>query len=407
MGFGGFASKQVSFYMLRGTIVLCLYTPGSVDAQEIAGYLSLEPRVFFDEPLFPEQPDEGISPSAVASPEFRYEWNDGNDRLVVNPYLRIDADDDKRTHFDLREANWLHIDEPWVVRIGLGRVFWGVAESRHLVDIINQTDLVEDIDQEDKLGQPMMNVERYTGLGTIGLFILPGFRERTFPASDARLSGGVRIANDAVYESGAGRHRTDVALRFEQSLGRWDVGMSGFYGTSREPRLVPGVSAGDGLELVPHYDVIRQLGVDVQYTTGPWLLKLETIRRAGQGRTFNAVVAGFEHTLFSIKKGADLGILAEYLYDGRDTEAPVVSLEDDIFVGLRLALNDVNDTMLLVGSIFDRDDGGSVSLLEAQRRIGDRWLLEAELRWLREAKQPPFASVRNDSFATLRLARYF
>jgi hypothetical protein len=92
---------------------------------------------------------------------------------------------------------------------------------------------------------------------------------------------------------------------------------------------------------------------------------------------------------FSVKGGADLGILGEYLYDGRDTEAPVVSLEDDIFVGLRLALNDVNDTMLLVGSIFDRDDGGSVSLLEAQRRIGDRSLVEAELRWLREAKKLP------------------
>lgn len=407
MGFGAFASNQVSSYMQRGMIVLCLYTPVSVDAQEIAGYLSLEPRVFFDAPLFPGQPNEGISPSAVASPEFRFEWNSGNDRLVVNPYLRIDADDDERTHFDLREANWLHIDEPWAVRIGLGRVFWGVAESRHLVDIINQTDLVEDIDQEDKLGQPMINLERYTGLGTIGLFILPGFRERTFPAYDARLSGGVRITDDAVYESGAGRHRTDFGLRFEQSVGRWDVGLSGFYGTSREPRLVPALSADDGLELKPHYDVIRQLGIDVQYTTGPWLLKLETIRRGGHGRTFNAVVAGFEYTWFSVKGGADLGILGEYLYDGRDTEAPVVSLEDDIFVGLRLALNDVNDTMLLIGSIFDRDDGGSVSLLEAQRRIGDRWVVEAELRWLREAKQLPLTTLRKDSFATLRLARYF
>lgn len=32
------------------------------------------------------------------------------------------------------------------------------------------------------------------------------------------------------------------------------------------------------------------------------------------------------------------------------------------------------------------DTSDSVSLLEAQRRIGDRWLMEAELRWLREAK---------------------
>ena len=41
-------------------------------------------------------------------------------------------------------------------RVGVGKVFWGVTESQHLVDIINQTDLVENIDTEDKLGQPML-----------------------------------------------------------------------------------------------------------------------------------------------------------------------------------------------------------------------------------------------------------
>ena len=42
--------------------------------------------------------------------------------------------------------------------VGAAKVFWGTAESRHLVDIINQTDAVEDIDEEDKLGQPMVKV---------------------------------------------------------------------------------------------------------------------------------------------------------------------------------------------------------------------------------------------------------
>ena len=41
---------------------------------------------------------------------------------------------------------------------GVRRVFWGVAESNHLVDVINQTDAIENPDQEDKLGQPMLNL---------------------------------------------------------------------------------------------------------------------------------------------------------------------------------------------------------------------------------------------------------
>ena len=43
------------------------------------------------------------------------------------------------------------------LRAGIGRVFWGVTESYHLVDVINQTDLVENVDRKDKLGQPLVN----------------------------------------------------------------------------------------------------------------------------------------------------------------------------------------------------------------------------------------------------------
>jgi len=376
---------------------------------EWAGYLSVEPRVFVDSPTFPEQTDQTFSFSAVAAPEFRYEWNEGDDRLTVSPYLRFDADDDERSHLDLREANWLHFADPWTFRIGLGRVFWGVTESRHLVDIINQTDQVEDIDEEDKLGQPMISVERYTEHGNFSVFLLPGFRERTFPADDARLRGPLPIAEDmAVYESGSEDNHTDIALRWEHALGAWDIGASGFYGTGREPRLIRTTINPAREVLVPHYDVIGQAGLDLQYTRDAWLLKLEAIRRSGQGTTFSALATGFEYTLFGIHgSNADLGLLAEYLYDGRDANAPTAALDDDVFLGMRLALNDVNDTMLLFGAIVDRDQHGTTSFLEGQRRLWERWRLEVELRWLRNVEDPALVGFRQDSFLTIRLARFF
>jgi len=42
--------------------------------------------------------------------------------------------------------------------VGINSVFWRVVESNHLVDILNQTDLIEDIDGEEKLGQPMISL---------------------------------------------------------------------------------------------------------------------------------------------------------------------------------------------------------------------------------------------------------
>jgi len=373
-----------------------------------SGYLSFEPRVFVKEPLFPLQPAAGVSPSLVAAPEFRYQWGDGDDRIIISPYLRWDADDSRRSHGDLREASWLHVRGDWSWQVGLGRVFWGVTESRHLVDIVNQTDLVEDFDEEDKLGQPMVAVERWTPVGTFEVFLLPGFRERTFPAAKARLRGALPIDTDhAEYESGAKDRRLDMALRWSKAMGNWDLGLSGFHGTSREPRFLFRENAAQRPVLVPRYGIISQAGVDLQYTRGAWLWKFEAIRRSGTGRTFDALVAGLEYTLFDLGgRGIDLGLLAEYLYDGRDATAPPTIYQDDCFLGFRLALNDTQDTAILVGAMIDGN--AAFAVVEAERRLTAGWKFEAEARLLFGVDDGDrlLGGLRNDGFITLRLAKY-
>ena len=59
---------------------------------------------------------------------------------------------DQRTHGDIRELAYVHarvMIGSFVV--GIRKEFWGVTEFQHLVDVINQTDGVEDFDGEDKL----------------------------------------------------------------------------------------------------------------------------------------------------------------------------------------------------------------------------------------------------------------
>ncbi|MFV2090918.1 MAG: hypothetical protein ACC642_09680 [Pseudomonadales bacterium] len=387
--------------LLSGTAVA-----GSVDW---SGYVSLEPRIFFEAPLFPEQNDNRLSPSAVLAPEFRIEWQQGAQRLTISPYLRYDADDSNRTHADFREFLWQYLNGSWSVQAGLGKVFWGVTESRHLVDIINQVDQVEDYDEEDRLGQPMIAVERWTNFGVFTAFLLPGFRERTFPAADARLRGPLPVDTDrAEYQSGAKQSRLDLAFRWSNVIGDWDLGVSGFHGTSREPRfLLRGDMSGDGLVLIPRYDVIDQIGVDLQYTKGAWLWKLEAIGRQGSGKTFGASVAGFEYTFYALgDSGTDLGVLLEYLYDGRDETAPPTIYNDGWFAGFRLGLNDFEDTAILAGAIVE--DNGTFAIVEAERRLGEAWKFEAELRWLINVDPQDLylGGFRNDSFITLRVARY-
>jgi len=346
---------------------------------ELSGSLAGEVRGFVEKPKFPGQFSR-FQPSLAITPELSYESDDRRHQASVVPYLRLDAQDDDRTHADLREAYWRYIGDDWEALVGVNTVFWGVTESRHLVNIINQIDQVEDIDEEDFLGQPMMNLATQQDWGRLDLFVLPGFRTRTFPGRKGRLRSALPVDEDAAeFDSDLGRAHVDVAARYAHFLGDWDLGAYYFYGTGREPRLVPNAT---GTRLEPRYDLVHQGGLDLQYTQDAWLWKLEAIIREGQGDVFAAMVGGFEYTLFQVfESAADLGLLAEYLYDGRDEdEAPPTSFDNDVFLGSRLALNDVQDTTVLSGAVVDVEDGSTALFVEAERRLGASWKLEVESR---------------------------
>ncbi|MBT5457391.1 MAG: hypothetical protein HOK82_12345 [Rhodospirillaceae bacterium] len=319
-------------------------------------------------------------------------------------------DDDERTHGDVRALNWTHRADNWDVLAGVGRVFWGVAESRHLVDVINQVDLVENTDEEDRLGQPMVNVNLFTGFGSVGVFVLPGFRERTFADNEGRLRGAREIlVNDPRYDSGAEQYHVDFAARWWHTVGGLDVGVSHFHGTGREPRLLSETRGGKRF-FVPFYDQIDQTSIDAQITTGAWLFKLEGLTRTGQGDRFFATVAGFEYTLNGVGGSrADLGLLAEYHYDGRDDPDLLSSFDKDVFVGVRLGLNDTESTEILAAAIIDQSNQTTLLNLEAERRIGESWKVEMEARFLVNVDDSEIVlnGIRRDNHLLLRLSRFF
>ncbi len=395
--------------------VLALAITGVVAAPaaaelEIGGSSALEIRVFPNKTSYAGQRRATLSPSIVLEPEFIYVIGQGDDTLTLTPFMRLDSHDERRSHYDIREMTWVHLADNWDTTIGIGKIFWGVTESRHLVDIINQTDTVEGADGEDKLGQPLFNLNIITDWGTVGGYVLPGFRERTFADDDARLRGPKPIqADDATYDSSAGNKHVDLALRWSHTFGDVDIGLSQFYGTSREPGM-KSVTRFDGVAVFqPHYDIINQSALELQLTSGPWLWKLESIVRRGHGKDFMASVAGFEYTFYQIAESPmDIGVLAEYLYDGRDSSAPVTLADDDIFMGARLVFNDVEDSSILAGVVVDKNSRETSMSFEAERRLSDQLKIQAELRWFaRVPDNGSFSGIKNDDFLMIRLARFF
>jgi len=381
----------------------------SVQAGEWSGYIAGESRYFPESPLSANQYDD-FNLSLSAQPEYHHQWDDGYQTFTFVPFVRLDQHDSERSHFDIRELTWLKAAEDWELRVGIRKLFWGVTESQHLVDIINQTDLVEHPDTEDKLGQPMINLALIRDWGTVDLFVLPGFRERTFPGSEGRLlSGGIPIDTDQTrYESGAQEKHVDWAVRWEHSLGDWDIGLSHFSGTSREPRFLPSTDGAGRFVLTPYYEQINQTGLDLQITKEDMLWKLEMISRKDQDGRFTALTGGLEYTFVgAFETDADVGVVAEYLFDDRHDNA-ATPFENDFMLGMRLTLNDVQSTELLAGAIFDLDSSASFYLIEASRRLGESWKLSLDAYIYADMPRDDLAyGFRNEDFLQLELAWFF
>lgn len=396
----------------RRTLIIALLgsllSAGSAGADwDLSAQLDFQSRFFTDNVRWKGQDSRDVQFAITASADIRWRDRNSGQRVSVIPYARFDAVDDERSLLDLREAYWARSVDSVEILVGANVVFWGVTESVHLVDVVNQSDMVSDIDGEDKLGQPMVNLAIQKNWGLLSVYVLPFFRERTFAGADGRLRSPLSVdTNNARYTSADGRHHVDYAFRYSNFFGDFDVGVSWFKGTSREPRLLPDENAE---MLVPWYDQIRQLGVDLQYTGDAWLWKLETLLRDGYASTYLAAVGGFEFTRYRIAgSAADLGFLMEYQFDDRGPLEPVTIADNDVFMGTRLALNDAQDSSLLAGVAYDADTGETIVSIEAERRLGEDFLLELRARSFSGA-DPENATwaLARDHYLEIQVSRYF
>lgn len=370
-----------------------------------SGNVALETRHFSASALDPRQSNQSLSLSA--QPKFT--WEKSRDEvLVFEPFVRFDDADEERSHADIRELTWLKVSGDLEWRVGIDHVFWGVTETQHLVDIVNQTDNVESPGGDDKLGQPMLHLTWLQDWGVLDAFVLAGFRERTFPGVEGRLRSQPWVdSSQAQYQSADADSHIDTALRYSHYLGDWEFGLSAFSGTNRDPRFGIGNDAQGNTVLIPIYDQIRQLGLDLQGILGDWTWKLEAIRRDTPQGLYSASTAGFEYTFYGIQGSAvDMGTLLEYSHDSRGGQGSLMNR--DLFAGLRFTFNDVQSTDALVGFVVDTSNDAQSFRLEANRRLGEsnKLTLEAQT-YSSDVVGEPITSFSNDDFVRANLAWYF
>ncbi len=380
-------------------------------------------------------------------------WDDGAQSLSFKQFYRNDQMDESRSFTDVRELLWTRVADDFELNAGIGKVYWGVTETAHLVDIINQTDGVESIDGEQKLGQPMFQMLFERDWGNLDIFVMPVHRERTFAGPDARLSVGAEYS-DAIYEAAEDNRHVDVAARWSHYWDDFEYAISAFKGTSREPNLGAQVDsiAGDTIKVLPYYPLITQLGLEFQYLNEGWAWKFEGIYRDGMLKntqvlideqepisvifiaengdesgflgglfdgffpsgllladkeSYYATVAGFEFTQVGLwDSSTDLGWVVEHAYDSRQNGASLGAFEHDVFFANRWVANDDADSTLLVGVLYDYEYEDYSFSLEGNTRLFSGLSLTLEARVFEPVNGNPQYAFRDEDFVKLTFSYY-
>ena len=391
-----------------GALMACL-TASHVEAVEldISGNIGVESRLFFEENQFSDQLEK-FQNSFYIDSELYMSWNEGNDSITVNPFYRVDQKDQQRTHFEIRELSYIHASDDWELRAGIRKEYWGVTEFQHLVDVINQTDSVEDIDGEDKLGQLMLNLSLIKDWGILDIYLMPGFQERTFVGAEGRFRGPLAIdSKNITYESTAKNNHLDLALRWTHTLGAFDIGGYWFKGTNREPVLNEKNNV-----LRQYYRQMEQLGLDIQATVDSYLWKLEVIHRDSSPDNFLAYQAGFEYlSVGFFGDVADLSFLMEYGWDSRGNAvkgSEGATYQNDLFFGNRISFNDIGSSEILFAIGRDLDHNTNTVFFEASSRIADNFRINLDLRIIdTDVTYDPFYYLSNDDHLQFSIDWYF
>ena len=374
--------------------------------------------------------DQRFNNSLSLQAEVYKAWDDETQSITFKPFYRHDEMDDERSHGDVRELIWHKVADEYELKVGVGKVFWGVTESAHLVDIVNQTDGLESLDGEEKLGQPMVQLLLERDWGNLDLFVLPYHREREFAGPDGRLSSGYEFA-DAVYESGDEENNIDLAARFSSYVDEFEYAVSVFHGNAREPSLGADGVTGNPL---PYYPTISQLGLEFQYLNEGWAWKFEGVHRdgmpeatvalgggefasvlnhplaglmVGEEASYFATAAGFEYTQVGIfETRIDLGWVVEHLYDSRQEDASLAAFEHDVLLATRWAANDEADSTLLAGVMYDYEYEEYSLSFEGSTRLMDGLSVEVEARVFAPSDDSPQYSFRDEDFVKLTFSYY-
>lgn len=364
----------------------------------------------------------------------RLEWSHSHDpwqeRLRVTG--RLDAIDDGRDHVVLEEAWVQYWRGRLKLRLGADIVNWTATEAFHPADVLNARNLDSDLENYEKVGEPLLLVAlSLLEDTTLELYVMPAYMAALLPSQRSRLrlvppgtAFGGRVLVDR-----KGRFTDDVigpqaALRVRTVWGSADLSLHLLEHMDRSQPLVVTDPATQRLHAA--FLTVRQVGLTYSQVFGSLIAKLEASYRnfvrvedtarfgALPDRDHTTLALGAEYGLVH-DGGSESTLLAEAqaVFGLRESERYQVNpFQRDLLLGYRFAWNDEPSRTLLVSGILDLERGGEYLLnVTYEQRLGETWglALGARLINAKSNGDSPFglSPLRDADLLRAVLSRYF
>lgn len=364
------------------------------------GSLAIEGRVFQPDDIDRTQ-DTGLGLAGRLEANARYKPFDGQLRL----FSRVDALDDTRNLVAIEELYIGFKEKPFRVRVGYQLLNWSATEAFHPADMLNARNYDSRLENPDKLGEPMVEVQVRFWEGNVSGYYMPVRRAPILPRAASRLSPfpkrldvplGPPVFSGRDRQIGNDWLEHQWALRLEQTLGDADLSLHVFQHVDRsQPTQVVDLATGD---IRPLFHFVTQVGGTWQQVFGPLVGKLEVghrefgypdpderFRLTHREMLDHTQIAGGLEFGWGIGQGEGTLILeAQWMitYDEPRLATPDLGpYQRDALLGYRHAFNDTAGTRLQAGFIMDLEDPSEwMVAARFERRLAEVWSLEANLR---------------------------
>ena len=360
---------------------------------EVEGYLAQDSS-------FHSKKDAKHDTSFLLEQNLKISYEKENISSFLNVFAQEDLSDftsqadNDRTFLRLDEAYVTYENEDNKILFGKSIRFWGALELSNIVDVFNIEDKRNSPFQSDKIGAYNLELSHYYENSEVSFIVKLYEQNNTLAASSYYYS--FLKDNESLSSNLLSKHsktRPGIYIKYSGSMENYALDYAFIYQNAYDSQRY--------LSKIfnKYYENIYLVNKYLTYNTlvlGSSLIKMELVYTDviddKNVSDYIHSAFGIEHSLESFDNGSELSLLAEYYYYKTLNKQKLndISLgqifQNDLFLGLRYALNDISNSSALGGVIIDKEYKEETYYVEMQTRLNDMFKIKAELNYIKASK---------------------